>query len=173
MAYDLLAMLAAGFGVAGVLLFLRWVSRGRLPKWLVPASAGAAMIAFSVWNEYTWYPRIRAALPESVRIVTAPVDTVPYQPWTYIFPLTKRFVAVDLGSAVHSETAPDQFVAPVLVVARWGRTERLPVAFDCAGGRRADVFLNAAPGSEGPIEGAEWVTPEPGDELLAAACNGG
>jgi hypothetical protein len=172
MAYDLLAMLAAGFGAAGVLLILRLISRGRLPKWLVPAGAGAAMIAFSAWNEYTWYPRIRAALPESVRIVTAPVDTVPYQPWTYLFPLTKRFMAVDLGSAVHSEIAPDQFVAPVIIVTRWGRTERLPVAFDCAGGRRANVFLNAADGAGG-IEGAEWETPDAGDELLAAACNGG
>ena len=166
-------MIAAGFGAAGVLLLISLVARRRLPKWAVPSVAGLAMFSFAIWNEYSWYPRVRDALPDTVKIVSAPVESAFWQPWSYAFPLTKRFIALDLGAAVHSETSPNEFVAPVMVVARWTPTQNLPVAFDCAGGRRADLFRGGQLLGGGQIEGAEWVTPGPEDELLAAACNGG
>ncbi len=172
MGYDLIAMLVAGFGAGGLLMLVVKLSRGRLPKWLVPAGAGAAMIAYSIWSEYAWYPHMRSQLPETVRIASAPSNAVFYRPWTYVFPLTTRFAAVDLGRAVRSETTTGLFVAPVVLIGRWSATQELPVAFDCTGGRRADLFLKGSMGADGTIEGAEWTTPEPGDTLLAAACGG-
>ncbi|MCV2867929.1 hypothetical protein OEW28_04755 [Defluviimonas sp. WL0002] len=167
MIWDLVAMVTAGVGGAGILLLVARVLRVKLPRWAVPATAGVAMFVFAVWNEYAWYPRVRDALPESVRIVSAPADAAFYQPWTYAFPIVRRFLAVDLGSAIHSETEPQQFVAPVMFIERWTPVRQLPFAFDCANGRRTDVF----PG--GRIEDAEWVTPGPEDDLLATACAGG
>ncbi|MCV2866194.1 hypothetical protein [Defluviimonas sp. WL0075] len=167
MIWELVAMVIAGVGAAGALLLVARIFRWKLPKWAVPATVGLAMFAFAVWNEYDWYPRVRDELPESVRIVSAPGSSAAYQPWTYAFPIVRRFVAIDLGAAIHSETAPRQFVAPVMFVERWAPIRQLPFAFDCEGGRRSDVF----PG--GRIEDTEWLTPGPEDDLLAAACAGG
>ena len=76
MLLDLIATLAAAFGCAGLALAARLISRGRLPRWIVPMSAGLGMLLFSVWNEYTWFDRVTAQLPETVVVASAPADRV-------------------------------------------------------------------------------------------------
>ena len=166
-------MVVVGLGVAGTLHLVSRLLGGRLPKWVISSGAGLAMIAFAIWSEYSWYPRFRATLPETMHIVSAPAETAFYRPWSYLYPVTHRFIVVDLGAAVHAETAPERFVAPVSIVARWSPIQQVQVAFDCAGGRRADLFRGGKMGSDGEVTGVDWVTPGPGDELLSAACNGG
>ncbi|WP_347312591.1 hypothetical protein [Defluviimonas sp. SAOS-178_SWC] len=173
MLIDFISTIAAGFGAAGVVLILNRLSGRRLPKWALPAAVGAAMLSFTIWNEYTWYPRVRAQLPETVTIATAPADRAVWRPWSYVFPLVTRFVAVDKTEAVHSTTQPDMFVASAVVIRRWTASERLPVAFDCAKGLRADLFEGAELAENGTLKGAEWRPHDPEDALVRAACNGG
>jgi hypothetical protein len=172
MLLDFIATIAAGFAAAGLALIANHLSGRRLPRWIVFVVAGGAMLAFSIWNEYSWYPRVVAQLPDTVVIASAPADRVIYRPWTYIFPLVTRLVAVDRGAAVHSASDPALLVASAVVIQRWAPTRRLPVAFDCAKGARADLTEGAALGDNGTLTGAEWREVGKDDALLMAACGG-
>ncbi len=173
MLIDFVSIVAAGFGAAGVVLILNHLSGRRLPKWFLPAGVGLSMLGFAIWSEYDWYPRMRAQLPETVTIASAPADRAAWRPWSYVFPLVTRFVAVDKSEAVHSTTQPDMFVASAVVARRWAPWDRVPVAFDCAKGLRADLFEGAELADNGTLKGAEWRPHDPDDVLVRAACNGG
>src|SRR3546814_6375549 len=57
MLLELIAIIAAGFGLAGIALSLNIALRRRLPQWIVPAAAGAGMLLMAVWLEYSWLER--------------------------------------------------------------------------------------------------------------------
>jgi hypothetical protein len=155
------------------MLVLRHLSRGSLPKWMVPAAAGVGMLGFAIWNEYTWFDRVTAALPAQVILVSAPQDRAVYRPWTYIVPLTTRFVALDRTSMVLSQGNADLRVASAVVVQRWTATQRVPMAFDCVAAKRADLFEGASLGDNGTLVGAQWRDVGADDRLLRAACQEG
>ena len=115
MLMDYIATIAAGLGLVGLVVIVRHLSKGRLPKWTIPAAIGLGMILFSVWNEYTWYARTTQALPEQVIILSSPADKAAYRPWTYVFPVSTRFAALDGVGMVKSPGNPDFRMAEVLL----------------------------------------------------------
>lgn len=174
MLIELFAALSAAVAAAGLVLLagriLRMAGRGGPPKWLMPAAAGAALLGFAIWNEYSWFPRTRAALSAEMVVASAPAESMPYRPWTYLFPLVTRFVAVDRGPAA---AGAEVFATTAYVVTRWGRTVAVPVAFDCARMTRADLVEGAALAADGTLTGADWLAPDAEDPLVRAACRGG
>jgi len=173
MLMDYIATFAAGLGLVGFVVIVRHLSKGRLPKWTIPASIGLGMLMFSIWNEYTWYTRTTSALPEQVIILSSPVDQVAYRPWTYLFPVSSRFAALD-GLGMVKSPGNDNFrLAEVMLVQRWTPTRRVPVAFDCAGGRRADMIEGVELAPDGTLTGGEWMNVGQEDELQRAACQEG
>lgn len=176
MVMDLIAMFATGVGAAACVFaaghLLRVTAGRRLPRWVLPAAAGAAMIAFSIWNEYTWFARVKAQLPPTVEVVLPVAESAPWRPWSYLWPVTGRFLALD--TAPPGPPAPDGLRrAEALVVTRWQPTARVPMVFDCAAGRRADLVEGAALDPAGTLIGGEWIAMPPDDPVLAAACRGG
>ncbi len=172
MLLDFIATLAAGGGLVGLVIVARHLTKGRVPKWALPASIGLGMLLFSIWNEYTWYNRTTEALPEQVVILSSPADKVPYRPWTYLFPVTTRFAALDGIGMVKSIENSSFRRAEVLVVRRWMSTTRVPLAFDCDGGRRADLVEGATLAPDGTLTAGEWMDVGKEDELQRAACQG-
>lgn len=170
MLLDLIATAAAAFAAAGVLLFVVRVLRIRLPKWIIPVAAGGAMLGYAIWAEYSWYPRVVAALPQTVVVASASEESAWWRPWTYLVPLTSRFIAVDAGGAKTHPAAPDQRLVEVLLIARWQGTVRVPVLYDCAGARRADLIDGAQFAGDGTVADAEWRDLPADDPVLAAAC---
>lgn len=173
MSIDLISMVAAGFLVACIVYAANHLSGKRLPKWVMPASIGATMIAFSIWNEYTWFSRVRAELPETVQILRRIDSSAPWRPWTYLAPITTRFMALDQGTVIRSAKVPDLVAAEIMLVQRYTPTKRVPVAFDCKAGARADLIEGAALAPDGTLTGADWIPVGLNDEVLKAACNGG
>lgn len=173
MLMDFAATIAAGAGLAGLVMAIRHFSKGRLPKWIIPAAVGAGMLIFAVWNEYTWYPRVSGVLPESVVILSAPTDRVAYRPWTYLVPVSTRFVALDRGAMATSAENSNFRQADAMIVQRWMRTQRLPIAFDCTTGRSAELVDGATFAPDGTLTGATWVEAGAGDKLIEAACREG
>lgn len=173
MLMDLAATITAGAGLAGLVMAVRHFSKGRLPKWTIPAAIGAGMLTFSVWNEYSWYPRVTAALPPEVRVVSAPEDSSALRPWTFLFPVSSRFMALDRTAMLTSQDRPDIRRADAMVVQRWQPTQRLPFAFDCAGDRQAALAGGAALAPDGTLSGAVWRPVGQDDELQRAACQEG
>ncbi|MFT7060379.1 MAG: hypothetical protein ACJASV_002896 [Pseudorhodobacter sp.] len=173
MLLDFIATITAGIGLVGIVIILRHLTKGRVPKWTLPAAIGTGMLVFSVWNEYSWYERTAGVLPEQVIILSSPADRVAYRPWTYLFPVSTRFMALDRTVMVISEVDDRYRRADVLVVRRWTPTTRIPLAFDCLDARRADLIEGATLDPDGTLTGTEWLPADSSDELQRAACQEG
>lgn len=169
MFFELVAAVAAAFLAGGLALILTRLSGGRLPKWLVPVAAGAAMIGYAVWSEYTWYGRTAAQMPDGLEVTLVNEARAAYRPWTYLAPYVDRFAAVDARSVRTNETVPDARIADMYFFERWGPVRKVEVVFDCSEGRSAPlVTVSFGPG--GAIADAAWSAAEDGDRSLAAAC---
>jgi hypothetical protein len=170
MLIDMIATISAGAGLGGIVLILRRFLWRGLPGWVLPAGIGAGMIGFAAWNEYTWYARTTAALPQGVTVVAAMQDRSILQPWSFVWPATTRFLALDGTAMQSSATNPEIRQAEVMVVQRWMATQRVPVGFDCATGEQADLTDGTTMAPDGTLSQGEWITAAPGDPLQAAAC---
>ncbi|MGI3165004.1 hypothetical protein [Pseudooceanicola sp. 200-1SW] len=173
MFFEMIAVIVAGFAGAGLALILAKASGGRLPRWLIPVAAGAAMIAMAIFNEYDWYPRTVAGLPEGVEVVVTAEESALWRPWTLVAPFTSRFIAVDTQS-LRALPGAGEGAAPLRVIdifafARWQPTRALRVAVDCAGGRRADIGPEVAITDQG-LTGATFRPMGADDPVVAATC---
>ncbi|WP_086481532.1 hypothetical protein [Oceanospirillum sanctuarii] len=95
MIWHLLAAFSAGLAAAGIALILRKLSRGKLPKWFVPAFAGAGMLAYQINMDYGWYGHKLEKLPSESVVVSSEAPGKIWRPWTYIFPMTSAFTVLD------------------------------------------------------------------------------
>ncbi len=162
---ELIAVAVAGFAGAGAIMALRLVLGDRLPRWLVPVGAGLAMLAATISSEYNWFSRTAGALPEGVVVADSVTDTAPWRPWTYLVPLTDRFVAVDTGNLVQNEEQ-GLYMADLYFFGRWKPVQSVQMMIDCADGRRADPALGD--GSH-PV----WRDVGTEDPIVRTVCSGG
>jgi hypothetical protein len=170
MLMDMLAMLTTGAAMAGLVLALTRGLKLRLPRWSLPAGIAAGMLGYTIWAEYSWFPRIAAALEPAADVVLAPAETSPFRPWTFLAPLTTRLIALDQTSLQISAERPEIRQVTLMVIERWQPLARVPMAFDCAGGRQATLIDGAAVSPDGTLTGATWVTPSADDPLQGPAC---
>lgn len=171
MLFELIAAVVAGIAVAGVAMSLRWVSRGRLPKWIVPAAGGIAMICYAIWSEYSWADRLANALPPGVVVAWKHADTSYLRPWSFYKPVVNRFTAVDVGGAKRNDKQPGQVMVNVILAARWRANTVVNVVFDCDGHRRADLVGDkVAIAEDGSITGVNWIDLPADDAVMAVAC---
>ncbi len=170
MLFELIATICVGFGAAGCLLLAGRLTRGRLPRWTVPAAAGLGMIAFSVWSEYSWFERTEAGLPDSVAVVAMHESRAPWRPWTYVVPQVSGFAAVDRGALRRNAEVPGQVLTEVFIVERWAPVRKVPVLLDCPGHRRADIVDGARFAANGAVEDADWIALDDDDRLMGAVC---
>ncbi|WP_058835872.1 hypothetical protein [Luteimonas abyssi] len=170
MLLELIAIIAAGFGVAGIALSLNFVLGKRLPKWIIPASAGAGMLAMAIWLEYSWLDRTTGSFPEGVEIASTHQVRSWYRPWTYAVPLTTRLIAIDRRLDRHHTDRPGQVLSQIILAGRWEPTRQFASVFDCPGRRRADLVDGVTLGDDGAPRNARWVTLPADDTLLRTAC---
>lgn len=170
MLWELLATAFAGLGAAGVVLTLRVLSRRRVPAWIIPACAGAAMLSFQIYSEYTWFSHQKSLLPEDVLVVRQVKETSPWRPWTYIYPQTVRFVALKVATGAVNKINPDLVLADVFLFERRVAARQVPQIFHCSANVRATLDDDLAIPPPGAMPGQQWTRLEPTDELLGAAC---
>jgi hypothetical protein len=167
---ELIATFFVGFGAAGTVLILNKVTRGKLSMALVPLSAGAAMIAFTIWSEYSWYPRTVSQLPEGVEIVSTSESKALYRPWTYVTPYVDRFAAVDVPRLQRNENVPAQVIVPMYFMGRWSPGAEVPVVVDCVESKRAPLSEGIQFDDTGAVLSTAWIDVHSADPLLAAVC---
>lgn len=165
----ILAGLATGLGVWA----LNRLLRGRLPGWLAPVAAGAAMLLAAISSEYGWYGRTIDTIPSSFVVAQAIEEKSFYRPWTYAVPFVNRFVAVDPASVQTHPDQPGQRIVTVAFFGRWARTAQVPVLFDCASARQADIADGISFGADGAVIDADWYDVPRDDPVLVAACSAG
>ncbi|SEQ84725.1 hypothetical protein [Thalassovita taeanensis] len=153
---ELIATFIAGVAGAGIVMLLNKGLSGRLPRWLVPVGAGAAMIAATISNEYSWYGRTTANLPGGIVVAQTVESKAIYRPWTYAWPFVERFMAVDLASLRSNPSVPGQRIVDLLFFGRWAPVNKLPVLIDCAGQRQAQLIDGAEFDATGAVTDADW-----------------
>lgn len=168
MLLTLLGALSVGVFAACVAFIIRRFL-GVNARFLIPLSAGAAMLGFTLWNDYTWFDRTVAVLPGSVVVTGTFESTNPMQPWTLVVPYVNRFSAMNLASVSANDSDPAIRRAQVFLVARFQPTFATWQAFDCAGNRRADLGGETLD-ARGLPDDAAWLPLAPDDPMLVAAC---
>ncbi|MDR6992210.1 hypothetical protein [Luteimonas sp. 3794] len=170
MLLEFVAIIAAGFALAGVALTLNFVVGKRLPGWVIPASAGLGMLLMAIWLEYSWLDRARSSLPDAVEIASTNEIRVWYRPWTYVVPQSNRLIAIDHRFDRRNAAMPNQVLTQVLLIGRWQPSRQFGVLFDCAGQRRADMVDQVVFEDDGTLRNARWRDLEADDPVLRAAC---
>ena len=170
MALELIAAIVAAIAMAGIAMGLRKISGQRLPSWIVPVFAGAGLLAFAVWSEYDWFNRVSTGLPEGVVVAWEADEPTPLRPWTFAFPFTTRFAAVDTRAIVAHPQAADLVMAKVYSFARWQPVRDGLIVFDCAGQRQVPVVEGMEITAEGDLQGADWITVPADDGYQSIVC---
>jgi hypothetical protein len=169
---ELIATFIAGFAAAGVLMLVNRALGGRLPRWLIPVAAGAAMLLSTISSEYSWFSRTAGALPEGIEVAQTVESKVFYRPWTYAKPYIERFVAVDVGTAQRNPDQPGKVLVNLVFAGRWQPLNMVPVMFDCENGQSTRVPSEVQFDENGALIGAQWGPVPADDPSFKLACGG-
>ena len=167
---ELVATFVAGIAGAGLMLLVNRITGGRLPRWLTPVAAGAAMLVATISSEYGWFSRTAEVLPPEFEIVQTVESKALYRPWTYLRPFVDRFAAVDMASLSRNDNAPDLRLGDVYYFGRWAPVNKVAVLVDCKAARRAALMDAVSFTDDGQVQGASWVQTEADDPILKAMC---
>jgi len=170
MAIEIVAAIVAAFALAGIAMMLRKLSRGRLPKWLVPVAAGAGLLAFTVWSEYNWFARVSGELPAGVIVVSAEGQSSPLRPWSFVIPVTTSFVAMDTTATAMHPDSTDLRLVRLFSIVRWQGADEGLMVVDCVGARQVMLTEGIVVTPEGELTGGEWITTGADDAIQVAAC---
>lgn len=161
MAWDIIGMIAVGIGMAAVVYAASHTLRKAgiwLPRWIMPAGIGLAMLGFTVWNEYSWYSRVIDQLPASVEVIETGTGGKAWRPWAFVVPMVTRFAAIDRAGMVDDGQGVRR--GQILFVERWQPTRYVTLDIDCDGARLRAVADQRA---------SDW-RPGAGDPAFAAIC---
>jgi hypothetical protein len=170
MALELLAAIITAVAFGGIAHLVRRFSGWRLPRWLVPAAAGLGMIGYTAWSEYSWFGRVSAELPPEVPVVWTQTGASALRPWTFLAPMTTRFVALDRREIAQHPANAALRLARIYSFARWKPTEDAMMVFDCAAGQQILLTDQITIDDQGILVGADWVAAGPEDGFQKAAC---
>lgn len=95
MIWHLIAVFIMGLCAGGIMFLLRKLSRNRLPKWLVPVSAGAAMIGYLAYYDYNWFEFKSGQMPGDATIIATQQSKSFFRPWSFVWPSTNAFTIFD------------------------------------------------------------------------------
>jgi hypothetical protein len=139
-------------------------------RWIIPAAAGAGMLGFTLWNDYTWFSRNVEGLPAAVVVTGEAEHSNVIQPWTLVVPMINRFTAVDTRTIQRHDRRPDVRGAVVFLTQRYQPTFETRQVFDCAANRRADGDVGPFDADGLPLP-QRWVTVPADDLLLRTVCD--
>ena len=114
MLWHLIAIAVSGLGAAGIGLFLRFLSRKKLPRWIIPVFAGAGMLAYQINFEYSWFDLKQAQLPEGSVVVSTESPNQVWRPWTMVYPMINAFTVLDMNNMIQREQEGDTIVRFVM-----------------------------------------------------------
>lgn len=105
MFWIIIAAAAAGLGSAGIGIGIRKLSRNRIGKWIIPASAGLGILLYQVSFEYSWYDNQLLHQPKGSVVVAVENQPSLLRPWTFLFPLTTAYTLLDPQEIIYEEQA--------------------------------------------------------------------
>lgn len=170
MFWELIAAACAGLGAAGIALLLRQITAKKVPSWTVPAFAGAGMLVFQIYSEYTWFSHQKSRLPAGVEVVKAVEEASPWRPWTFIQPQVMRFMAIHVGPDAVNQVNPDLVLADIYLFQRRQMAQRVNEVFHCEQGARAQFGDDLTMLLQGETLNKQWLLLPDDDPALVAVC---
>lgn len=167
---NIFSLIGIGFLAAGIVLIVTKVTGWNRPKFVLPLAIGGSMIAFPIWNEYSWYGRAAAELPAQIEIVKTYNHRSMWQVWTRVIPRVDRFLAIDRASFRRNPDLPGHVMVDTILVKREEPTLLVVNLFDCGGVRRAELAPDTAFDDGGMPVGAVWIELDSADPMLKAVC---
>lgn len=179
MIYEFIATIAAGFGMAGIALIIRHLSKlmGKpAPKWLIPIFAGLGMLGFQIYQEYHWQDQQLSTRGDNLKVVKMVEGEIWYRPWSYVRPQVVRMMAVDEGKVLSTQPTIKQI--NLYLFERRVSTKIVPQLVDCD--TPAMVSNPALANQAGKLTGAElqavlkqanWQPLKTDDELVKVVCD--
>ncbi|WP_116599430.1 hypothetical protein [Primorskyibacter marinus] len=165
---ELIATFVAGIAGAGIMMLLNRITGNRLPRWLVPVAAGAAMLTMTISSEYAWYGRTTQNMPDRLEVIETVESRAAYRPWTYVVPYINRFIALDRAGVQANAEQPQMRLADLLFYGRWKPTTAVQIMVDCDRNARAD------PGESGlETQNLRWREVGADDPFVASICKEG
>lgn len=170
MFWELIATLSAGLGAAGIALLLRALTLKKLPNWIIPVFAGAGMLGFQIYSEYTWFNHQRSLLPQGVEVVRTAEESSAWRPWSYLYPQTMRFIAADVKNAAINQQNRDLVLVDLYFFERRMSARRVPQVIHCQQHARADFTEELVIPAHGEKVAAGWHILTADDPLLRSLC---
>lgn len=165
---ELIATFVAGVAGAGAMMLLNRLIGNRLPRWLVPVAAGAAMLAMTISSEYAWFSRTAEAMPDRLEVIETVESRAAYRPWTYVVPYINRYIALDREGVQINSDQPQMRLADLLFYGRWKPTTAVQIMVDCD--RNARTYpIDEISGSDA----LRWQEVGEADTIVASVCKGG
>ncbi|MDX1677188.1 hypothetical protein [Arsukibacterium sp.] len=170
MLWELIATIFAGLGAAGIALAIRFISRKKAPRWLIPVFAGLGMLSFQVQSEYNWYQHQAGRLPAGVVVIRTVEQRAFWRPWSYIYPQTLRFIAADIGNAAANQRNNAVWLVDLYLFERRLAAKRVPQVVHCQQQARTDFTENLQIPAPGEAVSPAWQKLDDNDPLLVALC---
>ncbi|MDY0073854.1 MAG: hypothetical protein RBR77_14570 [Thauera sp.] len=168
MTWHLLAVFISGLSLGGIAYLLRSLSRQRLPKWLIPAFAGAGMLGYLAYYDYTWYDFKRSQLPAGALVFDTTRGSSFFKPWSYVSPAINAFSVAD-GNFRAQDQAGTQVVEYLAYEFSKDPVERMRTrlhVLNCSSFERVSID------PEHPQAKAELSRISSADPVFVAACEG-
>ena len=170
MLWELIATIVAGLGAAGIALAIRFISRKKAPRCLVPAFAGLGMLGFQVQSEYSWYQHQASLLPDGVVVVRTVEQQSFWRPWSYLHPQTLRFIAADIANAAPNQRNEAIWLVDLYFFERRLSAKRVPQVVHCQQHARTDFTEQLRIPAPGEAVGKVWHKLDINDPLLLTLC---
>tara|TARA_R110002126_G_scaffold150368_1_gene296568 strand:+ start:19500 stop:20027 length:528 start_codon:yes stop_codon:yes gene_type:complete len=170
MLWELIATIVAGLGAAGIALAIRFISRKKAPRWLIPAFAGLGMLGFQIQSEYSWYQHQSGLLPEGVVVVRTVQQQAVWRPWSYLYPQTLRFIAADIANAAPNQRNNAVWLVDLYFFERRLAAKKVPQVVHCQQQARTDFTAKLTIPAPGEALNAAWHKLDNNDPLLLALC---
>jgi hypothetical protein len=170
MFWTLVTVFIAGFAGAGIGALLRRITGNRLPKGIVPICAGLTMIVATIGQEYGWERGVRSTMAEDLVVISTREQQAWYQPWTYIRPWVRGFIAYSPSETVETAEGSGIHAVQLRIQERWQPQTVMPILVDCPDGRWADVTPEMTFSETGEPEGARWRDGDAGNPIVDTVC---
>ncbi len=175
MIYEFIATITAGFGMAGIAMIIRHLTKFAgisTPKWLIPIFAAIGMLGFQIHQEYNWQQQQIDRLPEQVKVVKTVEGQVWYRPWSYLKPQVIRFMAVETGKPLSPDINPtteDIRGSNIYLFERRMSTKIIPQLVNCQ--QPAITSLTGStPLTTANFQQLQWQLLAADDEIVQVVC---
>lgn len=175
MIYEFIATITAGFGMAGIAMIIRHLTKfagKQAPKWLIPIFAAIGILGFQIHQEYNWQQQQIDRLPEQVKVVKTVEGQAWYRPWSYLKPQVIRFMAAEAGEPLGSDINPtteDIRRSNIYLFERRISTKIIPQLVNCQQPAITSITTKA-PLSAATFKQLQWQPLAADDEILQVVC---